>query len=432
MNNLTYSSSIPYLGEYEVCVIGGGPAGVCAAIESAREGKKTVIVETTGMLGGMATAALVGPFMTCYDSKGEERVVRGIFDEIVERTIAIEGAISPDETDAPSVYTSFLKKYHRRVTPFDSYALQLVLDRMCKEAGVEIFLYTKYVDSVLKDGAIDSIVLAAPEGLVALKAKLYIDCTGNADVAAASGVETWWGSEDGMLPQPGTLFFEVDDVDDEAFLGRGTRPKQPTKCYRKPIPGTYKINHYRVYGVNANSARSMTDAHIEAREQVLDSYRDLLETEGFEHCKITQVAPVLGIRESRHIVGKYRITVNDISEGVFFPDTILVFGYGMDVHSRDGQISGGFHGKVARKYTIPYRALVPEGCSNLLVAGRPISAESQAAGGFRVIPACMAMGQAAGQACAIALDSDCEVGNVNTELLREKLRAHGAIVDYEN
>ena len=430
MEKLTYSNSISYLGEYEVCVIGGGPAGVCAAIEAAREGKKTVIVESTGMLGGMATAALVGPFMTCYDSKGEERVVRGLFDEIVERTIALGGAISPDDTDAPSVYTSFLKKYHRRVTPFDSYTLQLTLDRMCIEAGVEIFLYTKYVDSVCKDGAIDSIVLAAPEGLVALKSKLYIDCTGNADVAEKSGVQTWWGSEDGMPPQPGTLFFEVDDADDEAFLGRGCRPKLPTKCYRKPIPGTYKVNHYRVYGVNANSARSMTDAHIEAREQVLDSYRDLLETEGFEHCKITQVAPVLGIRESRHIVGKYRLTVNDISEGVFFDDTVVVFGYGMDVHSRDGQISDGFHGKVAPKYTIPYRSLVPEGCSNLLVAGRPISAESQAAGAFRVIPACMAMGQAAGQASAIALNSGKSVGEIDTDLLRTNLRDHGAIVDY--
>jgi hypothetical protein len=233
-----------------------------------------------------------------------------------------------------------------------------------------------------------------------------------------------------MPAQPGTLFFEVDDADDEAFIGRGKRPTLPTKCYRKPIPGTYKVNHYRVYGVNANSARSMTDAHIEARKQVLDSYRDLLETEGFEHCKITQVAPVLGIRESRHIVGKYRLTVKDITEGVFFPDTVVVFGYGMDVHSRDGQISGGFHGKTARKYAIPYRSLVPAGCSNLLVAGRPISAESQAAGAFRVIPACIAMGQAAGQACAIALDTDCTVGEIDTDLLRAKLRSHGAIVDY--
>ena len=329
MSEFIYKNNIPDTLESDVVVVGGGPAGLCAAVAAARGGAKVILVEKNAFCGGMATAGMVAPFMTCYDSKGEERVVRGLFDEIVDRTIAIGGAISPDDTDAPSVYTSFLKKYHRRVTPFDSYALQLVLDRMCIEAGVEIFLYTKYVDSVCKDGAIDSIVLAAPEGLVALKAKLYIDCTGNADVAEKSGVQTWWGSEDGMLPQPGTLFFEVDDADDEAFLGRGCRPKLPTKCYRKPIPGTYKVNHYRVYGVNANSARSMTDAHIEAREQVLDSYKDLLETEGFEHCKITQVAPVLGIRESRHIVGKYRLTVNDISEGVFFDDTVVVFGCGM-------------------------------------------------------------------------------------------------------
>lgn len=430
MEKITYQGEVPFLGEYEVCVVGGGPAGVCAAIEAAREGRRTAIVEATGMLGGMATAALVGPFMTCYDASGNERVVRGLFDEIVERTAQIQGAISPDKTDAPSVFTSFLKKYHRRVTPFDSYALQLVLDRMCREAGVEIFLYTKYVDSVLEDGAIKAVVLAAPEGLVAIKAQLYVDCTGNADVAAASGVRTWWGSEDGMPPQPATLFFEVGDCDDEAFAARGSRPTRPVKCYRKPLPGTYKVNHERVYGVDANSARSMTDAHIEAREQILKSYQTLLETEGFEHCNITQVAPVLGIRESRHIEGKYRVTVKDISEGVFYPDTILVFGYGMDVHSRDGNVSGGFHGKVAEKYTVPYRSLVPVGCSNLLVAGRPICAESQAAGAIRVMPACMAMGQAAGQACHIALESGKPVGDIDTDRLRNKLREHGAVVDY--
>ncbi len=430
MERLKYTSDLPYLGEYDICVIGGGPAGVCAAVEAAREGRRTVIVESAGMLGGMATAALVGPFMTCYDRDGEERVVRGLFDEIVDRMIEIGGAISPDETDSPSVYTSFIEKYHRRVTPFDSFALQLVLDRICREAGVEIFLYTKYVDSVTVNGAIDSIVLSAPEGLVALKAKLYIDCTGNADVAASSGVETWWGSEDGMPPQPATLFFEVGNCDDDAFNARGVRPTKPVKCYRKPLPGTYKINHERVYGVDANSARSMTDAHIEAREQILKSYATLLETEGFEHCNITQVSPVLGIRESRHIVGRYRLTVKDIADGVYFDDTILVFGYGMDVHSRDGKVSGGFHGTVAEKYTVPYRSLVPVGCSNLLVAGRPISCESQAAGAVRVMPACMAMGQAAGQACHIALDAGAQVGDIDTDHLRKKLREHGAIIDY--
>mgnify|MGYP003293800715 CR=1 FL=1 len=208
MSEFIYKNNIPDTLESDVVVVGGGPAGLCAAVAAARGGAKVILVEKNAFCGGMATAGMVAPFMTCYDSKGEERVVRGLFDEIVDRTIAIEGAISPDETDAPSVYTSFLKKYHRRVTPFDSYALQLVLDRMCIEAGVEILFYTKYVDSVLSDGAIDSIVLAAPEGLVALKAKLYVDCTGNADVAAASGTPTWWGSEDGMPPQPGTLFFD--------------------------------------------------------------------------------------------------------------------------------------------------------------------------------------------------------------------------------
>ena len=427
MQTLDYSKKLPLYGEFDVIVLGGGPAGVCAAIEAARDGADVLLCERTGMLGGSAAAALVGPFMTCYDRDGNEKVVGGLFDEIVDGMKKLGGAIDPADCDSPSVYTSFIGKYHRHVTPFDSFVLQLVLDRMCAEAGVHTLLYTAFADSVTEDGGISFIVLDAPQGLIAASAEVYIDATGNADVAAASGVATWKGGENGENPQPGTLFFEVDGAEDEKYIDR---PERPVKCYRKPLPGSYKVNHLRVYGIDRADADSMTKGHIEAREQVLDSYAVLRRTPGFEHSRITQVAPELGIREGRHIEGLYRLTVEDLSEGREFPDTILRFGYGMDVHPRtdEGRNAGGFSGEVADVYYVPYRCLVPKGCSNLLVAGKTVSAESQAAGSIRVMPACMAMGQAAGAAAAICTKKKISPADVDAGELRSVLAEHGAMI----
>ena len=425
---MLYSKEIPLYGEFDVIVLGGGPAGVCAAIEAARDGASVLLCERTGMLGGSAAAALVGPFMTCYDRDGNRKIVGGLFDEIVDEMKKIGGAIDPADCDSPSVYTSFIGKYHRHVTPFDSFALQIVLDRMTAAAGVKNLLYTSFADSVTRDGRIEYIVLDAPQGLIAAKAQVYIDCTGNADVAAASGVPTHKGGDDGEAPQPGTLFFEVDGAEDEKYLDR---PARPVKCYRKPVPGSYKVNHLRVFDVDRADADSMTRGHTEAREQVLESYKVLLATPGFEHSKITQVAPELGIREGRHIEGVYRLTVDDLSSGRRFDDTICCFGYGMDVHPRtaDGQFGGGFSGEVAPVYFIPYRCLVPVGCSNLLVAGKTVSAESQAAGSIRVMPCCMAMGQAAGAAAALCAESGAIPADVDTGALVSVLRSHGACLE---
>ena len=424
-NTVGYSKELPLYGEFDAIVLGGGPSGVCAAIEAARDGASVLLCERTGMLGGSATSALVGPFMTCYDRDGNRKVVGGLFDEIVGRMIELGGAIHPSECDSPSVFTSFIGKYHRHVTPFDSYVLQLVLDRMTAGAGVHVLLYTSFADSVAKDGKIDYTVLDAPQGLVAARAGVYIDCTGNADVAAASGVPTRKGGDNGESPQPGTLFFEVDGAEDEKFT---ERPKRPVKCYRKPVPGSYKVNHLRVFDVDRADADSMTRGHTEAREQILDSYRVLLNTPGFEHSKITQVAPELGIREGRHIDGVYRLTVEDLSSGTVFPDTICRFGYGMDVHPRtsDGQFGGGFSGEVAPEYCIPYRSLLPLGCRNLIVAGKTLSADSQAAGAVRVMPACMAMGQAAGAAAALCVKHGTQPEGVDVAELVGILREHGA------
>lgn len=427
MKPLLYQKEIPSLGHYDVVVLGGGPAGVCAAIEAARGGAKTLIVEAYGMLGGMATSALVGPFMTNYDREGDRPVVGGLFREIAERLNAKGAGVLPENADSPSHYTSFIERYHRHVTPFDSFTLQIVLDEMTAEAGVEVLLYTKFVDCICENGKISQVVLAALEGLRCISAKQFIDCTGNADVAVCAGVPTWRGDEESGIPQPGTLFFEVDNVVDEKFT---TRPQKPVKAYQTPTPGVYKVNHHRVFDVDANDSRSMTSAHQKARLQVLESYRVLVEeTPGFENCRITQVSPVLGIRESRHIKGKYLYTVADASKGTKFEDRIAAYGYGMDVHPRTSTMSGNFKIEVAEVYYLPYRCLLPEGCDNLLVAGRPVSCESQAAGAIRVMPCAMALGQAAGAAAAIAVKAGIAPEQVPAKELQDVLLSHGAILD---
>ena len=427
MNSVSYSKEIPLYGEYDICVLGGGPAGVCAAVSAARQSRRVLLVEATGVLGGMATSGMVGPFMTCYDREGESRCVGGLFDEIVARLQTRSAVIAPENTDSPSVYTSFIEKYHRHVTPFLSFELEIVLDELVRQSGAELLCYTQFADCIVEEGRIRHCLLNAPQGLICVSADMFIDCTGNAAVAEKAGVPTYKGEEQSGIPQPGTLMFEVGGVDDDAY---SARPERPVKAYRTPEAGRYRVNHYHVYNVDAADARSLTDAHSEARLQVLDALRVLREkTPGFEKAQFLGAAPVLGIRESRHIEGEYRITVQDVAEGTKFHDRIAVYGFGMDVHNRCETESGNFRTEVAKRYYIPYRSLIPKGCHNLLVAGKTISCESQAVGGMRCMPAAMAMGQAAGIAAVLALSCNADPRRIDIFRLQAGLTDAGAIID---
>lgn len=425
-NKILFQKEIESYGHYDVVVLGGGPAGVCAAIEATRNGAKVLLVEAAGMLGGMATTAMVGPLMTVYDREGERLIVGGLYRQIVERLVKYSGAIPPEETDSPSVYTSFLEKYHRHVTPIDSYMMQVVLDEMTEEAGVEVLLYTRFSDCICEDNKIKTIVVSALEGLRAISADVFVDCTGNADVAHAAGVKTHKGDEETGIPQPGTLMFEVDNVNDAEYL---CGPRRPVKAYRTPTPGRYKVNHHRVFNVDATDSKSMSKAHKEARKQVLTAYEYLRGKTAFKDCNLATVGSVLGVRESRHIDGKYRITVEDIANGTKFDDRIAVYGFGMDVHPRSEAESGNFKIEIADAYYIPYRSMVPNGCQNLLVAGKTISSESQAAGGLRCMPCAMAMGQAAGVASALAIKDGINVEDIDVAQMQTILLEHGAILD---
>ena len=223
--------------------------------------------------------------------------------------------------------------------------------------------------------------------------------------------------------------FEVFGACDDDYKKFGGRPTKPIKAYRTPVDGKYKVNHFHVYNVDASSSKEMTNAHAIARKQVVSAHNELLKTQGFENCKIASVASVLGVRECRHLVGEYQITVDDVKDGIKFDDRIAVYGFGMDVHNRNENETGNFKIETAKRYYIPYRSLLPRNTENLFVAGKSISAKSQAMGGIRCMPCCMAMGQAVGIATSIAISQGVNIRQVDIRLLQEKLVKAGAIID---
>ena len=173
---------------FDIIVVGGGPAGVCAAVAAARLGAKVMIAESGNCLGGMATLGLVSPFMTCFDGDGEQMVIRGLFEEIVDRMVAAGGAIHPKDVRHTSPYSAWITAGHDHCTPFEAEAMKYVLDTICAEAGVKVLYHAEFVEPVMKRDTIAGAVLMTRKGLQAASAKVVIDCTGDGDLLPVSGI----------------------------------------------------------------------------------------------------------------------------------------------------------------------------------------------------------------------------------------------------
>lgn len=450
-NTLPYSRELETVAETEVLVVGAGPAGLGAAIASARNGARTLLVERYGFLGGNLTAGLVGPCMTSYSLDGQQQLIRGIFDEFVRRMEDMGEAIHPSKVTAGTGYCGFIVYGHDKVTPFNPEAAKQCALDMCLESGVELLLHTFVADTIVEDGAVTGVVVANKSGLGVVRAGITIDCSADADVAARGGAAFDLGREEDGLTQPMTLFFRVANVDDDVVTryvaghpddyrpyaslvkrareaGEFTIPRKGVGMYQTLEPGVWRINTTRVQRLDGTNASDLTRGEIEGRRQVMELLRFFRRRlPGFEHCTLLDTASQIGVRETRRIRGEHTLTLDDLASGRGFDDVIALAGYPVDLHSPTGD-GGGADGSytTANVYQIPYRSLVPVDIDNLLVAGRSISATHEAMAATRVMPPAFAMGEAAGTAAAIATEYRVAVRDVNVPTLQNTLVRRGA------
>ena len=444
----------------DVLVVGGGPAGVCAAIAAARNGAKTLVVEKSGMLGGMATQGLVGPFMTCYDKAGEKMIIRGLFEEIVERLVARGGALHPKGVFGNGPYSAWIPKGHDHVTPFNPEELKVLLDEMCAEAGVKVLFHTMFLEPFVKDNRAAGACVFGKGGPKTVLAKIVIDATGDGDYAYRAGVPCTFGDGNGRF-MPATMFFHVCNIDSKRLIadieankhtfhkkdgvsyrgfhwyvtkaieaGEWDLPRRCLNMYRGVGPDVWLVNNGRIPGVDSTDSESLSRAEVEGRRQtkvMMDFLRKYVP--GCENIVLMGTGSTVGIRESRHVEGEAMLKVEDVMNGVVPEDSVFLAANSVDVHGgKNNPMVSSYKTINANWYGVSYRCLVAKGVENLLLAGRCLSGEPAAAGAVRVMPPCMAMGQAAGTAAALALKNGVTPRALDTEKLLARLRAQKAFL----
>lgn len=407
----------------DVLVCGGGPGGICAAVSAARNGADTMLVERYGFLGGMATMALVFPFMTRF--AGAKQIIDGVFQELIERLDAKGGYGGPD-----------------RPAMFDAETLKSVADEICLESGVRLLLHTMVDGGEIGNGLIERVTIHNKSGEQSVKAGMYIDATGDADLAYLSGVPCEKGRASDGLTQPMTLNFRMAGVDRSIMPDRETfnklyleaRAQGRIDCPRNDVlqfatmrADEVHFNTTRIIRADGTSAEDLTRAEIDARRQMMQIVAWVIsDIPGFEKAFLQMTGAQIGIRESRRIVGDYVLTAEDLLSARKFDDCIARGSYNVDIHDPDG---GGTVIKrlpPGASYDIPYRSLVPKRIDNLLIAGRPISSTHEAHSAIRVMPIAAAIGEAAGAAAALCVKNGTTPRKLDVAELRRVLVAQGA------
>ena len=440
---------IPVFAEEEILVVGGGAAGIAAAYCAARRGHRVMLAERSYCLGGTATSGLVGPFMTSSDPDGTRQIIRGFFRELVDRLIAAGGAMEPMNMKNCDAYSSWHLYGHHNLTPFNAETLKFEAESMCLEQGVRL-LYGVQAVEVRKssDGKkIDGVVFAAKEGYIYVRAKMVIDCTGDGDIATLAGCPMMKGEESDGEMQAAGLFFSVAGIDEKVFQERYKTLGWESLRYEKeiseavkngeyPVPrrrlglykaedDTWRANITRIPDVDGTKSDDLTKIMVEGRKQISAIMKFLRKyVKGCENIRLVKSAEFPGIRETRRIKGNFIMQGKSVHESEIFPDAILLLSNSVDFHK--GLV--GNYQPCKGIYSLPYRILLPSGVENLLAAGRCVSCDREVLAAIRVMPPCFGMGQAAGNAAALALDSGTVPAAIDTKELQDRLRSEGVVL----
>ena len=433
METIRIEKNIPVVGRYDVVVCGGGPAGFIAAIAAARKGASVALVEQYGFLGGMATTSYVAP-LSVFTYKGR-KVIGGIPWEFIERLEELGGGL--------------IEKPLGNVA-FDPELYKLLCQRMVLEAGVKLYLHSYLSGCVCGDGRISQVIIENKSGSQALEADVFIDCTGDADLAYMAGVPMQ--DKSGRPLQPMSSYFILNGVDTDSPMVREAmhHNKQGENCYCLPmrkkmlelqeeldIPdfggpwycttlhdGCVAVNVTRV-SADACDAEQLSAAECSLREdcfRMAGIFRKLFPE--FRNCYVASVAVNGGVRETRNIKGMHVISAQEYLNAFHYEDSVSRGAHPIDIHASKGASQSVTF--LEEPAYVPYRALIAEGFPNLLVAGRCLSADRVAFASLRVQASCMGSGQAAGVAAALASASGVAVQDVDVPALVAELKNMGA------
>ena len=427
----------PVISEADVVVLGGGPAGIAAACSAARLGAKTILVEKYGFLGGIPANGMVSNFcgLQMKGKNGEvHQIVHGIVDELLDRIRALGGLNTPHNAIGSCIAQSF-----------DISAYKLAADEICLQSGVEILFHCNAVSAVSESDRITELIVESKSGRGAIQGKIFIDCSGDGDLGYYASVPFDKGNSEGKVQYP-TLIFRVHNVNNEAAITKG-KPilnqllKEANESGKWNFPrvfgmlfpqthvGEWRVNITQIAKPNGEppdgtNLFDLTFAEIEGRRQVENIFRFIKENvPGFENCYLLEIAPQVGIRESRRLKGVYTLTEQDVLGARKFDDSIGVNAWPIENHTK-GEVQwkwirdNSFH-------QIPFKCLVPVKLDNLLMAGRCGSFTSAALAAVRVSGPCFAMGQAVGTAAALNLKKSYTSRQTDIKILQHQLLCDG-------
>jgi hypothetical protein len=445
-------------GRADVLVVGGGPAGLGAALGAADCGASVILAERYGFLGGNATASLVMPLMSFHTQRPQpqqpslrlfptdhgpgEPVAAGVVARLVERLVSSGGAIPPSEA------TGY-------VVPFDPEVFKLVALELLDEAGVHFLFHALATDTLGQPGEPQAVVFETKSGPVVIYARIIVDCTGDGDIAAQCGAAYEVGRADDGLVQPMTLMFRIGEFRRTAFqsyvaahpdqwrgvhglwdlVARATAagdlhlPREDILLFDTPHERELSVNCTRVTQVLGTDVWDLTYAELTGRQQLRQITAFLRRyVPGFAEAYAIQSGVQIGVRETRRICCDYRLTEEDILGARKFPDAIARGTYPIDIHNPKGR------GTILRRlppgesYDVPLRCLLPRGIGRLLVAGRSIGGSHEAHSSYRATPTAMSTGQAAGVCAAIAAAKAIDPHEVEADQVRDALRRQGALL----